>query len=69
MCFLKSQLAVTLPLWLFSELVRSLTVPEDMESIYLRTKGVKFAGSCQQQHLSQHRLWSCASNSKDSVLS
>lgn len=46
MCFLKSQLAVTLPLWLFSGMARSLTVPEDTGSIYLRkTKGVTFAGN------------------------
>lgn len=45
MCFVKLQLAVTLSLWLFSDLVRSLMVPEDTGTIYLRkTKGVKFAG-------------------------
>lgn len=70
--FSSHSLLSTLPSWLFSKSVRSLTVPEDTESIYLqKIKGVKFAGdvnwwfSCGQRHLSQHRFWSCASNSKD----
>lgn len=43
--FSSHSLLSTLPSWLFSKSVRSLTVPEDTESIYLqKIKGVKFAG-------------------------
>lgn len=52
MSFVKSQLAVTLSLGLFSDVM----VPEDVGTIYLRkTKEVKFAGDLNS--------WSCCGKS------
>lgn len=66
MCLLKAQLAVTLPSWSFCESLRTLTVPEDRGSIYLRrTKRVKFSDNvtwrfcCGQQHLLVNHSMDC----------